>query len=198
MKHEITRIEIKYVRNQAGLNVQDQEFESLPKAAAFLWQHKPKTTLEIPVDVCAIIHWDDGTSCGEMWKMTSDPNSIHNPRWAIWNKMAFFAGIYRPTGMTEEQHKVSLEINALDGNIEELQRACLMWLLQYDLQLGFGHGLTAEELADLPDKWENCTVDTIRYYQAVIRAWRVPKNIYDHMKSLGALCQEHNGKYYIA
>src|SRR5690349_21796182 len=91
MKYQISKVVVNYARNAAGLNEKDREFDSLAAAAAFLWKLKPKTALEIPVDVCAIIHWDDGTWCGEMWKMTSDPNSIHNPRWAIWNKMAFFA-----------------------------------------------------------------------------------------------------------
>ena len=198
MKYQISKVVVNYARNAAGLNEKDREFETLAAAAAFLGKLKPKTALEIPVDVCATIHWEDGTWCGEMWKMTSDPNSIHNPRWAIWNKMAFFAGIYRPTGMTEEARRINLEINALDGDIEDLQRACLMWLLRYDLQLGFGHELTAEELADIPSEWENATVDTTKYYQNVMQAWRVPQNIYEHMKKLGALCQAHEGKFYIA
>src|SRR5688572_9042788 len=102
MKYQISKVVVNYARNAAGLNEKDREFETQAAAAAFLWKLKPRTALEIPVDVCATIHWEDGTWCGEMWKMTSDPNSIHNPRWAIWNKMAFFAGIYLPTGMTEE------------------------------------------------------------------------------------------------
>src|SRR5688500_6236004 len=78
MKYQISKVVVNYARNQAALNEKDREFETLAAAAAFLWKLKPKTALEISVAVCATIHWEDGTWCGEMWKMTSDPNSIHN------------------------------------------------------------------------------------------------------------------------
>jgi len=58
--------------------------------------------------------------------------------------------------------------------------------------------LTAEQLADISSEWENSTVDTSKYYQAVMTAWEVSKDIYYDWREAGGLCQEYRGKFYIA
>lgn len=58
--------------------------------------------------------------------------------------------------------------------------------------------ISNEELADLPERWENSTVDTNKYHQSVFRAYEVTQTIYNAHKKEGGLCQEHNNKYYIA
>jgi len=58
--------------------------------------------------------------------------------------------------------------------------------------------LTAEQLADISSEWENSTVDTSKYYQAVMTAWEVSKDIYYDWRETGGLCQEYRGKFYIA
>ena len=54
------------------------------------------------------------------------------------------------------------------------------------------------ELADLPESWENSTVDTSKYYQCVLKAWEVDIDTYKAFKSDGALCQEHDNRFFIA
>ena len=54
------------------------------------------------------------------------------------------------------------------------------------------------ELADLPSRWENATVDTTKYYQNVIYAYEVSKSVYEKHKRIGGLCQEYKDKFYIA
>ena len=61
MKYQISKVVVNYARNSASLNEKDREFETLAAAAAFLWKLKPRTALDIPVDVCATIHWEDST-----------------------------------------------------------------------------------------------------------------------------------------
>jgi hypothetical protein len=58
--------------------------------------------------------------------------------------------------------------------------------------------ISNQELADLSNEWENPKVDTTKYYHNVIEAWEVSKDAYETYKKLGVLCQEHEGKYYIA
>lgn len=58
--------------------------------------------------------------------------------------------------------------------------------------------LSAKELADLSEEWENATVDTSKYYQNVMMAWEVREEIYNKHKAAGRLCQKDNGKFYIA
>lgn len=58
--------------------------------------------------------------------------------------------------------------------------------------------ITAQELADLSDEWENPTVDTSKYYQSVGRAWEVDRPTYTKYRKAGGLCQQNNDRYYIA
>ena len=58
--------------------------------------------------------------------------------------------------------------------------------------------LSNQELADLPEKWENTTVDTSKYIQVPMRAWEVRKEVYQQEKQRGRLCQEYRGRYYVA
>ncbi len=58
--------------------------------------------------------------------------------------------------------------------------------------------LSAHELADLSNDWENPTVDTRKYFQNVLEAWEVQEWVYKTCKANGSLCQVHNGKFYIA
>lgn len=54
------------------------------------------------------------------------------------------------------------------------------------------------ELADLPEEWENPSVDTRHYIQTVMRAWEVDEATYLKHKENGNLCQKHDGRYYVA
>lgn len=58
--------------------------------------------------------------------------------------------------------------------------------------------ITNEELADLPEKWENPKVDTNKYWQCVLIAWECGKQQYKNHKMRGGLCQRHKNKYYVA
>lgn len=197
MKHQITKVVVNSI--EAPLIKQhDIEFPSLAAATAFIRTYKPKTVQECYVKVNVTIHWDDGTFVGARFDMTSHIDSLCNPRWAIYNKMAFFAGIYQPSHMTDDVYRINQEMNAKDGDVNALNLDCLKWLLEYDLELPFGHELSAEELADISDEWENPTVDTRKYYQSVMQAWEVIPIIYHKYKQAGGLCQQHNGKFYIA
>jgi len=62
----------------------------------------------------------------------------------------------------------------------------------------FCRSITAEELANLSNDWENPTVDTAKYYQNVVYAYEVDRVSYEGCKKEGCLCQVCNGKYYIA
>ena len=206
MIHRITKVVVNAIEAPL-LKPGEHEFPSLAAASAFIRTYQPKTEQEVPVKVRATIHWDDGTSVRGDYTLNSDPLCLTNPRWAVYNKLAFFAGIRKPEKMTDEQYRINMELNAEDGNVEERNRACLRWLAEYDLELGIGHKLEAEELADLSEEWENPTVDTSKYYQSVGAAWQVTKFIYEKYKALGGLCQKvdppsfekgASSKYYIA
>jgi hypothetical protein len=58
--------------------------------------------------------------------------------------------------------------------------------------------ISASELADLSNEWNNPTVDVSKYYQNVIKACEVDKKTYKNYNKRGFICQEHNGKYFIA
>jgi hypothetical protein len=58
--------------------------------------------------------------------------------------------------------------------------------------------LSPVELADLPEEWENPTVDTSKYYQNVGRVWETNEETYLSYKQAGHLCQKHEGRYYVA
>jgi hypothetical protein len=58
--------------------------------------------------------------------------------------------------------------------------------------------ISNEELADLPNNWNNPTVDISKYYQNVMYAFEVSKEVYDKYYVDGGLCQTYKGKFYIA
>ncbi len=58
--------------------------------------------------------------------------------------------------------------------------------------------LSNAELADLPESWENPTVDTSKYIQCVLAAYEVDEAGYLEHKRAGGLCQEHSGRFYVA
>ena len=58
--------------------------------------------------------------------------------------------------------------------------------------------ISNQELADLSDEWENPTVDTTKYYQSVLAAFEVDRELYEQHKRDGGLCQQHEGRHYIA
>ena len=57
--------------------------------------------------------------------------------------------------------------------------------------------ITARELCDLSENWENSKVDTNKYYQSVLAAWEVDEDTYRKLKAAGNLCQESEGRFYI-
>ena len=58
--------------------------------------------------------------------------------------------------------------------------------------------LTAQELADLPEAWQNAKVDTSKYYQSALKAWEVDPKTYQQAKAAGRLCMQYKGRFYIA
>lgn len=58
--------------------------------------------------------------------------------------------------------------------------------------------LTPQQLADLPETWENPTVDTSKYIQAVGRAWEVDEDTFRECLHDGTLCQQVGNRYFIA
>jgi hypothetical protein len=65
-------------------------------------------------------------------------------------------------------------------------------------RVSMGRRISNAELADLPESWENPTVDTSKYIQCVVAAYEVDKAVYLKHKRAGGLCQEHSGHFYIA
>jgi hypothetical protein len=57
--------------------------------------------------------------------------------------------------------------------------------------------ITSQELCDLPQSWNNPTVDTSLYYQSCTQAWEVDKEKYDEINAKGFLCQIVDGRYYV-
>ena len=58
--------------------------------------------------------------------------------------------------------------------------------------------ISSRELADLPETWENPTVDTSKYFQSVMCAFEVDRTAYEAYKKKGGLCQCFESRYYIA
>ena len=71
----------------------------------------------------------------------------------------------------------------------------LTWETSVQVQ---GRKVSNKELADLPERWENPTVDVSKYVQCAMEAWEVSFHGYEIWKAAGGLCQQHEGKYYIA
>jgi hypothetical protein len=206
MKHSISKVVVHSVTGPL-VGTAEQEFPNLAAATAFIRQFKPMQPNHVEAKVFATIFWDDGIYVGCNYTLTHDIDSVCNPRWAAYQRMSFYAGLHRPANMTDEVHQINLSINAKDGDVDTMNKQCIIWLLEYDLELPLGHECSAEELADLSDEWENPTVDTSKYYQSVTRAWEVREFIYKKWKALGGLCQVMNPpanklagetKYYIA
>ncbi len=58
--------------------------------------------------------------------------------------------------------------------------------------------ISAYELADLAEDWENATVDTRKYIQNVMHAWETDEATYLAYREKGELCMQHNSRYYVA
>lgn len=58
--------------------------------------------------------------------------------------------------------------------------------------------ISNKELCDLSEDWENSKVDRSKYYDNVVEAYEVDKEVFDGLKNDGVLCQEQDGKYYVA
>ena len=58
--------------------------------------------------------------------------------------------------------------------------------------------LNAQELADLPEAWQNAKVDTSKYYQSALKAWEVDPQTDQQAKAAGRLCMQYKGRFYIA
>lgn len=56
--------------------------------------------------------------------------------------------------------------------------------------------LNNQELADLPTRWQNPTVDTSKYYQTVGAAWEIDEAKYNDLNKKGCLVMKFNGKFY--
>ncbi len=98
-----------------------------------------------------------------------------------------------------------------DLSDEELTRAlkdCILGkrLIEYakelrdngELTKPFEREITARELADLSETWENPTVDTTKYRQCVLSAVEVDIETFETYRSNGGLCQVLEERYYIA
>jgi len=58
--------------------------------------------------------------------------------------------------------------------------------------------ITNQELADLPEAWQNANIDTADYIPSALEAWEVDRKTYDQAKANGLLCLEHDNRFYIA
>ena len=58
--------------------------------------------------------------------------------------------------------------------------------------------ITNEELADLPESWENATVDVSKYFPCVMRAYEVNEETYTQCKDDGDMCMVYKFRYYVA
>jgi hypothetical protein len=58
--------------------------------------------------------------------------------------------------------------------------------------------LSPAELADLPEEWENPTVDISKYYQCVTQAWETNEETYLKYRENGHLCMKYGRNYYVA
>lgn len=56
--------------------------------------------------------------------------------------------------------------------------------------------ISNEELADLPNDWENPTVDTRFYIEGCMNVWEITKEQYEIVKAEGFKCQKYKEKYY--
>ncbi len=56
--------------------------------------------------------------------------------------------------------------------------------------------ISNRELYDLSENWENSKVSS-DYYDNVMEAYEVDKEIFDQSKKDGILCQENDGHYYL-
>lgn len=57
--------------------------------------------------------------------------------------------------------------------------------------------ISAEELFNLSEDWENAKVDTSKYYCSVLEAYEVDEEILDIAKAEGALWQVQDGINYV-
>lgn len=57
--------------------------------------------------------------------------------------------------------------------------------------------ISAEELFNLSEDWENAKVDTSKYYCSVLEAYEVDEGILDIAKAEGALWQVQDGINYV-
>lgn len=89
-------------------------------------------------------------------------------------------------------------IKVMAGTEDEREADMMLAAGSGDLSKAGVRKLTDEELADLPQDWENPTVDTRHYYQSAIEAWEVDQALYDQHRREGGLAQKFKGKYYIA
>ena len=58
--------------------------------------------------------------------------------------------------------------------------------------------ISSKELADLPEAWNNPTVDTTKYYNCVMSAVEVSESVCRWYGKKGGLWQKHNNRFYIA
>ena len=199
MKAQITKVLLDTLKFTPV--VHSGEYPTLDSAYEVMKRYIPTQPQYVPVDFTVKIYWEDGDYLTCDMKLTYAMEERHaHPRHAIFNRMGFFAGICQPQNMTAEQYQVNMSLNALDGDVNALNQECIKWMMSHDMGYGddYGREITAEELADLPSTWENSTVDQSRYYDSVLVAWEVRDWMYEHYKTVGGLCQQVNGKYYIA
>jgi hypothetical protein len=125
-------------------------------------------------------------------------NSTHGGGWEAWTMKRFGDKLLAFESITMELIIESgTESNGKKETFEEyIER--LNGLTENQVFFYMCRELTAKELADLPEEWENSTVDTSKYHQAVLHVWEVREESYNKWKAAGGLCQKYQGKFYVA
>jgi hypothetical protein len=198
MKAQIASVQIDSLVPFVALSA---EYPDLDSAYAVMKPLIPSERKYVPVDFKLVITWDDKDKITIKRTLSYAMEERHaHPRHGIFAHMGFFAGIAQPQNMNEEQYQINMSLNAQDGDVDGLNQACIKWMVSHDIGFGddYGREITSQELADLSDYWENTQVDHRKYTDCVIEAWEVKDWLYEKYKAVGGLCQQMNGKYYIA
>jgi hypothetical protein len=198
MKAQIASVQIDSLVPFLALSA---EYPTLDSAYEVIKPLIPSERKYVPVDLKLVIAWGDKDKITVKMKLSYAMEEAHaHPRQGIFKHMGFFAGICQPQNMTADVYQVNMSLNAVDGDVDGLNQACIKWIVSHDIGYGddYGREITSEELADLSDYWENTQVDHSKYTDCVIEAWEVRDWLYEKYKAVGGLCQQANGKYYIA
>ncbi len=167
------------------------EFTNLTDASKKLSEWSPYVPMGY--DKCDFkVTWDDGETYDGRYDLHHEEHGTNLIGEQIHSVITFEIGLAHPTHISKAQYEQYILPN------QECRVPYIFFLLDHETGVSIGREITAEELADLPEDWNNPTVDTTKYYQCALRAWEVTRQVYDVYTEGGGLSQERNGKFYIA